>query len=129
METHEQTKNSHSQNKFGSGITEEYITITSVEIEGWVTKKLSQELSRTVSRILGALSKLDGFPLDLQTWTLSGTVPGTSRNNDLENWEPTGDRSLSDPQHEMEFSARRSSSSTDSNPEEPSHKYFHSNMT
>ena len=38
------------------------------------TKKLSQEFSRTESRILGALSKLDEFLLNPQTRTLSGTV-------------------------------------------------------
>ena len=38
---------------------EDYITQVSEEIEGKVTKKLSQEFSRTENRILGALSRLD----------------------------------------------------------------------
>ena len=38
-------------------IQDEYIAHVSEKIEGRVTKKLSQEYSRTESRILGALSK------------------------------------------------------------------------
>ena len=40
---------------------EDYITQVSEEIVGRVTKKLSQEFSRTENRILGALAKLDDF--------------------------------------------------------------------
>ena len=40
---------------------EDYITQVSEEIEGRVTKKLSQEFSRTENRILGALARLDDF--------------------------------------------------------------------
>ena len=70
--------------------------------------------------MLGALSKLDNFLLNPQTRTLTGTVLGISRNNELENREPTGDRSQSDPHPEVEFSARGTSYSTDSDPEETS---------
>ena len=42
-------------------MTEEYIVQVSEEIEGSVTKKLSQDFSRMESRILGTLSKLDEF--------------------------------------------------------------------
>ena len=38
---------------------EDFITQVSEEIEGMVTKKLSQEFSRTEKRILGALARLD----------------------------------------------------------------------
>ena len=48
------------------GITEEYITQLSEEIEGRVTKKLSQEFIRTKFRIFGAQSKLDEFLLNPQ---------------------------------------------------------------
>ena len=41
---------------------ENYITQISEEIEGRFTKKLSQEFSRRDNRILGVLSRLDGFP-------------------------------------------------------------------
>ena len=72
---------------------------------------------------MGALSKLDEFllTLDPQARTLSGTVPGTSRSIDLENREPTGDRSQSDPYPEVEFSARRTSNRVDSDSGETSH--------
>ena len=40
---------------------EDYITQVSEEIEGRVTKKLSQEFSSTENRILGALARLDDF--------------------------------------------------------------------
>ena len=63
-ETHESARNSLSQNTFVPGMTEEYITPVSEEIEGRVTKKLSQKISRTKSRLLGALSKLDEFLLN-----------------------------------------------------------------
>ena len=54
-----------------------------MEIESGVNKKQSQELSRTESHFLGALSKLDEFLLKPQERTLSGTVPGISRNTDV----------------------------------------------
>ena len=40
---------------------EDYLTQVSEEIEGKVTKKLSQEFNTTENRILGALSRLDDF--------------------------------------------------------------------
>ena len=40
---------------------EDYITQVSEEIEGRVTKKLSQEFRRMENRILGALARLDDF--------------------------------------------------------------------
>ena len=76
---------------------------------------------RTESLILGTLSKLDEFLVNPQVRTGSGTVPGTSRNNDSENREPTGDRSLNDPYSEVEFSVRQASTSADSDREETSH--------
>ena len=51
---------------------EDYITQVSQEIEGRVTKKLSQEFSRTENRILEALSRLDDNPL---IQGQSGTTP------------------------------------------------------
>ena len=63
---------------------EEYITQCFEEIEGRVTKRLFQEISRTESRILNVLSKLDELLLNPQMLTHSGIVPGTSRNTNLE---------------------------------------------
>ena len=102
-------------------MTREYISQVSEEIEGRVIKKLSKDFSRTESRILGALSKLDEFLLNPQVRTCSLAVPGTSRNNDLENWEPTGDRSLGDPCPEAIFSTYHSSNLNDSEQEVTHH--------
>ena len=96
-ETPENTRNSRSQNTLDPELAQDYNSQVSEEIEGRVTKKLSKEFSRLESRILGALSKLDEFLLNPQVGTCSVAVPGTSRNCDSENREPTGDRSLNDP--------------------------------
>ena len=72
---------------------------------GGVTRKLSKEFSRTESRILGALSKLDEFLLKPEVRTCSVAVPGTSRNNNSENRETTGDRSSDEPCPEVRYSS------------------------
>ena len=59
---------------------EDYVTQVSEEIEGRVTKKLSQEFSRTENRILGALARLDDFLMNPLLQDHSGTTPETSRN-------------------------------------------------
>ena len=117
-ETQELPRKSQSQNTSAPGRTEEYIAQVSAEIEGRVTKKLSQEFSRTESRISGALSKLDNFLLNPQVRAFSGTVPGTFRNADVENQEPSGNRSQIDLFPEVEFSPCRAGSLTDSDPDE-----------
>ena len=123
-DTQENPGNNQSQNLAAPGITEDYIAQVSKEIAGKVIKKLSQEFSRTESRILGALSKLDEFLLNPQIRTFSGTTPGTFRNTDVENQEPSGDRSQNDPYPEVEFSACRASNLTDSDPDETSHRDY-----
>ena len=55
----EHPRNGQSRNTSVPRINEQYITQVSEEIEGRVTKKLSEEFSRTESRIFCALSKLD----------------------------------------------------------------------
>ena len=52
----ENPRNGQSRNTSVPRINEEYITQVSEEIEGRVSKKLSQEFNATESRILGALS-------------------------------------------------------------------------
>ena len=89
-------------------MAQENISQVSEEIQGRVTKKLSTEFSRTESRILGALSKLDEFLLNPQVRTCSVAVPGASRNDDSESGEPTADRSLSDPCPEAMVSSHHS---------------------
>ena len=96
----ENPRNGQSRNTSVPRINEEYITQVSEEIEGRVTKKLSQEFSRTESRILGPLSKLDEFLLNQQIRTHSGTVPGTSRNTNVENQGTNEDESQTDPHPE-----------------------------
>ena len=107
-ETPENTRNGRVQNTLDPGLTQDYISQVSEEIEGRVTKKLSTEFSRTESRILGALSKLDEFLLNPQVRTCSVAVPGTSRNSSSENRETTGVRSSDDPYPEARFSSHHS---------------------
>ena len=96
----EYPRNGQSRNTSVPRINEEYITQVSEEIESRVTKKLSQEFSRTESRILGTLSKLDEFLLNPQITTHSETVPGTFRNTNVENQGTNEDDSQSDPHRE-----------------------------
>ena len=96
----ENPRNGQSRNTSVPRINEEYVTKVSEEIEGRVTKKLSQEFSRTMSRVLGALSKLDEFLLNQQITTHSETVPGTFRNTNVENQGTNEDDSQSDPHPE-----------------------------
>ena len=97
----EHPRNGQSQNTTATRINDGYITQASEEIEGKVIKSLSQEISRTKSRILGALSKFDDFLLNPQVRTHSGTVPGTFRITNVENQEPNEDRFQADPHLEM----------------------------
>ena len=55
-------------------------TQVSEELEEIITKKLSEELKRTESRILFALALLDELLLNPPLRCLSGSVPDTSRN-------------------------------------------------
>ena len=61
-------------------ISEDIITQVSEEIEGRVTEKLYQEFSKTESRILGALSKLDDFFLNPQVRKHPGILTWKTRN-------------------------------------------------
>ena len=79
---------------------EDYITQVSEEIEGRVTKKLSQELCRTENRILGALARLDDFLMNPLLQGYSGTTPETSRNVFSINQGANEDDSQSDPHPE-----------------------------
>ena len=79
---------------------EDYITQVSEEIEGRVTKKLSQEFSRTENRILGALARLDDFLMNPLLQGHSGITPETSRNEFSINQGTNEDDSQSDPHPE-----------------------------
>ena len=112
-ETPESTRSGRAPNVLDPELTQGYISQVSEEIEGRVTKKLSKEFSRTESRILGALSKLDEFLLNPQVRTCSVVAPGTSRSSNLENQGTTGDRPSDDPGPEVEFSSPLSGAETD----------------
>ena len=107
-------KNNQSQKTRNQGMAKEYITQVSEGNEVRVIKKLSQEFSRTESRILGASSKLDQFLLNPQVRNCSLAVSGTSRKDNPENWEPTEDRSLDDPCPGVVLSVCHTSNQNDS---------------
>ena len=73
-----------------------------------VTEKLSKEFTKTESRILGTLSKLDEFLLNPQVRTCSVAVPRTSGNGNSENRETTGGRSSDDPYPEVGYFSHHS---------------------
>ena len=70
-ETPEGSRSSRGQNALDPDLTQDYISQISKEVEGRVTKKLSKEISKTESRILGALSDFDEFVLNPQVRTCS----------------------------------------------------------
>ena len=82
---------------------EDYITQVSEEIEGRVTKKLSQEFSRTENRLLGALARLDDFLINPLIQGHSGTAPETSRNSFSISQRTDEDDSQSNPHPEAGF--------------------------
>ena len=108
----ESTGNGRAPNVLDPELTQDYISQVSEEIEGRVTKKLSKEFSRTESRILGALSKLDEFLLNPQVRTCSVVAFGTSRSSNLVNQGTNEDRPSDDPGPEVEFSSPISGAET-----------------
>ena len=112
-ETPERTRSGRTQSILDPELTQDYISQVSVEIEGRVTKKLSREFSRTESRILGALSKLDEFLLNPQVRTCSVAVLATSRSSNLENQGTNEERPSDDPGLEVEFSCPHSGAEID----------------
>ena len=112
-ETPESTRSGRTQNILNPELTQDYISQVSEEIEGRVIKKLSKEFSRTESRILGALSKLDEFLLNPQVRTCSVAAPGTSRSSNLENQGTKEDRPSDDLGPEVEFSSPHFEEETD----------------
>ena len=117
----EHPRNGQSRNTSDPRINEEYIRQVSEEIERRVTKRLFQELSRTESRILGALSKLDEFLVNRQIRTHSGTVPESFRNTNVENQVLNEDRSQDDLHPEIGPSVCQSRHSIDSDTDEAPH--------
>ena len=128
-ETPEGSRSSRGQNVLDPELTQDYISHVSEEIEGRVTKKLSKEFSKTESRILGALSKLDEFLLNPQVRTCSVAVQGPSRNANSENRETHGDRSSDDPYPEVGYfphhSGQLNSPETETNSHMETENYPH----
>ena len=79
---------------------EDYKTQVSEEIEGRVTKKLSQEFSSTENRILGALARLDDFLMNPLLQGHSRTTPEASPNVFTINRGTSEDDSQSNPHPE-----------------------------
>ena len=73
-------RNNLAQNSNALRSQEDYITQVAEETEGEVAKKMSKEYSRTERRILGALSRLDEFPLNPLIQDHTGSAPETSQN-------------------------------------------------
>ena len=92
-----------SQNSNVPRAQEDCITQVSEEIEGRVTKKLSQEFRRTENRILGAISRLDASSGPL--WNHCGDVPERIWHKPgdewgwLPKWASTWSRCLPEPGH------------------------------
>ena len=89
---------------------EDYITQVSAEIEGRVTKKLSQECSRTQNRILGALSRLDDFLINPLIQGHSGIAPVMSRDTYGTNQGTNEDDSQSVPHPDASISQSQANS-------------------
>ena len=70
----EQSRSILAQNSKVLKRQEDYITQISEKIEGRVTKKLSQEFSRTENHLLGALARLDDFFMNALFQGHSGTA-------------------------------------------------------
>ena len=96
----EHPRSKSAQNSDAPRSQEDYITQVSEEIEAKVTKKLSQEFSRTENRILGALARLDSFLMNPLLQGHSGTATETSRNVFSVNQGTSEDDSQSDPHPE-----------------------------
>ena len=130
-QTPEGSRSSRGQNVLDPELTQDYISQVSEEIEGRVTKKLFKEFSKTESRILGALSKLDEFLLNPQVRTCSVAVQGTSKNANSENRETQGDRSSDDPYPEEGYfshhSGQLNSTETETNSHMVTENYPHTN--
>ena len=88
------------QNSNVSRSTEGYITQVFAEIEGRVTKKLSQEFSWIQNCILGALSRLEEFLMNPLVQGHTGTAPETSPNAYGTNQGKNENNSQSDPHPE-----------------------------
>ena len=100
-EEHTRTNLAHNSNVPRS--QENYITQVSEESEGSVTKRLSEEFSRTENHILGALARLDDFFINPLLQDHSGTTPEASRHALGTSQGTNEDKSQNDPHPEAGF--------------------------
>ena len=96
----ERPRSNLAQNSSAPRSQEDYITQVSEEIEGRVTKRLSKEFSRTESRILGALARLDDFLMNPSLPGYSGAIPEPTRSALGNNQGTNEDDSQNDPHPE-----------------------------
>ena len=96
----ERTRSNLAQNSNVPRSQGDYIPQVSEEMEGRVTKKLSQEFSRMEDRIVGALARLDDFLMNPLIQGHSGTAPETSRNIFSVSRGTSEDNSWSNPRPE-----------------------------
>ena len=101
------------KNSSAPRLQEDYITQVFEEIEGRVTKRLSKEFSRTENRILGALARLDDFPMNPLLPGHSGTTPDPSRNALNTSQGTNEDDSQKDPPPEDDGQMTRNSGPED----------------
>ena len=78
-----------------------------------MTKKLSEEFSKTEIRNLSALPLLDELSLNPQAQVQSGPVPKTSWNSNRQNQGTNGDRFQIDSQPKVGVSLSQSSQELD----------------
>ena len=97
----ENPRNNTAQNSRARKSQEDYITQVSEEIEGRVTKRLSNEFSRTENRILRAPARLDVFLMNPLLPGHSGTTPEPTRNETHNNQGTNEDGSQNDPHPEV----------------------------
>ena len=110
----EHPRNNMAQNSNVPRSQEDYVTQVSEKIEGRVTKKLSQEFSRTKDCKLGALVRLDDLLRNLLLQGHSGTAPETSGNALSTTQGTNEDNSQSDPHPEASIFRNQRTPNSDS---------------
>ena len=96
----EHPRSNLAQNSNAPRSQEDYITQLSEEIEGRVTKRLSEEFSRTKNSNIGALARLDDFHMNPLLQGRSGTTPEPSRDALSTSQGTNEDDSQNDPHPE-----------------------------
>ena len=118
----EHPRSNLAQNSDVSRSQEDYITQVPEEIEGRITKRLSEEFSGTENRTLGALARLDDFFMNPLLQGHSGTTPEASRNALSTNQGTNEDDSQNDPHPEAGLF--HSQMTQNSGPEEGHDRYM-----